>query len=303
MIINLHKLVSKITGKEYRDRSSLCRNCLHICSSIEHLNTHQQYCLDKDSLQITMPDTTKNKVAFENFPARWFSPFVIYLDLESLIVPVQTVKNNQNISGTYALEQHLPCSYCLLVIEHRNPEPIYFDIYRGPDCMERFLSKIEKLARHFFIRREFPKFIGVARAKTIHTNCWICNAAFENEDEKVLDHCHFSGQFLWYAHNECNLKRRTLNYTPVIAHNMMNYDLHHIVKTLHSASENVKIDVIPTNDKKFIALNYGVYIERRKRKRDEVFVYEYLRFIVTFKFMPNSFSKLVKLCHMTNSQI
>ena len=93
-----------------------------------------------------MPDTTKNKVAFENFSARWFSPFVIYLDLESLIVPVQTVKNNQNVSGTYALEHHLPCSYYLLVIEHGNPEPIYFDIYTGPDCMERFLSKIMKLA-------------------------------------------------------------------------------------------------------------------------------------------------------------
>ena len=51
---------------------------------------------------------------------------------------------------------------------------------------------------------------------------------------------------------------------------MMNYDLHHIVKTLHSASENVKIDVSPIDDEKFVALNYGVYIERRKRKRDEV---------------------------------
>ena len=131
-----------------------------------------------------MPDTTKNQVASENFSARWFSPLVIYLDLETLIVPVQIVENNQNISGTYALEQHLPCSYCLLVIEHGNLEPIYFDIYTGPDCMERFLSKIEKLARHFFHqKRKFPNFIGVAPAKTIHTNCWICNVAFENEDE------------------------------------------------------------------------------------------------------------------------
>ena len=58
-----------------------------------------------------MPDTTENKAAFENFSAGWFSTFVIYLDLESLTVPVQTVINNQNISGTYTLEQHLPSSY------------------------------------------------------------------------------------------------------------------------------------------------------------------------------------------------
>ena len=75
---------------------------------------------------------------------------------------------------------------------------------------------------------------------------------------------------------------------------MMNYNLHHIVKTLNSASKNVKIAVIPTNDEKFIALNYGVYIERRKRKRDEVFVYEYLRFFDSFRFIPSSLSKLVE---------
>ena len=74
----------------------------------------------------------------------------------------------------------------------------------------------------------------------------------------------------------------------------MNYDLHHIVKTLHSATANVRIEVIPTNDEKFIALNYVVYIETRKRKRDKVAIYEYLRFIDSFKFMPSSLSKLVQ---------
>ena len=53
---------------------------------------------------------------------------------------------------------------------------------------------------------------------------------------------------------------------------MMNYELHHIVKFLQSASENVKIDVIPKNDKKLIVLSYGVCIKTRKRKRGEVAV-------------------------------
>ena len=75
---------------------------------------------------------------------------------------------------------------------------------------------------------------------------------------------------------------------------MMNYDLHHIVKSLHSASQSTKIEVIPTNDEKFIALNFGVFIEMRKRKRDEVAVYEYLRFIDSFKFMPCSLDKMVQ---------
>ena len=84
-----------------------------------------------------MPEPSKNKLKFENYTARWFSPFVIYLDLESLIVPISTAKNNPSISGTVAIEKHEPCSYCLIVIERENPEPVHLDIYTGSDCMTR----------------------------------------------------------------------------------------------------------------------------------------------------------------------
>ena len=289
------KLVAKINGKEYRERNELCRNCFHICSSADVLLAHQKSCLENDSLQITMPDSANNKLKFENYAARWFSPFVVYLDLESLLLPVATAKSNPMTSSTCALEHHLPCSYCLIVVEHNNPEPIHFDIYTGPDFMKRFITKIEKLARFFYHqKRKFPKFIGAAPLQSTFSRCWICDVAFNNDNEKVLDHCHYSGQFIGYAHVECNLKRRTLNFTPVIARNMMNYDLHHIVKSLHTASESTKIEVIPTNDEKFIALNFGVFIETRKRKQDEVTVYEYMRFIDSFKFMPCSLDKIVQ---------
>ena len=92
LILNLLKLVAKINGREHRDRNHLCRNCLHICSSAELLKTHQTTCLETDSVQITMPEPSKNKLKFENYTARSFSPFVIYLDLESLIVPISTAK-------------------------------------------------------------------------------------------------------------------------------------------------------------------------------------------------------------------
>ena len=100
-----------------------------------------------------MPEPSKNKLKFENYTARWFSPFVIYLDLESLIVPISTAKSNPSISGTVAIEKHEPCSYCLIVIERDNPEPVHFDIYTGPDCKTRLLTKLEKLARFFIIRK------------------------------------------------------------------------------------------------------------------------------------------------------
>ena len=242
-----------------------------------------------------MPEQGKNKLVFNNYAARWFSPFVVYLDLESLITPVSTVKDKPEIFSTSIIEQHQPCSYCIMVIERNNPTPIHFDTYTGPDCMERLLAKLEKLARFFYNqKRKVPIFNGVAPSKKAYNCCWICNNEFVNDAEKVLDHCHFTGIFIGYAHNECNLKRRTINFTPIVAHNMMDYDMHHIVKALHSASQDTKINVIPTNDEKFIALNFGVHIETKKRKTIEVTVYEYLRFIDSFQFMPGSLDKLIQ---------
>ena len=187
----------------------------------------------------------------------------------------------------------------MIVVERDNSEPLHFDIYTGPDCMERFVTKIEKLAKYFYQQKwKFPCFLGTAPPRDTWSKCWICNVDFNNDNEKVLDHCHYNGQFIGYAHSACKLNRRTLSlhvrYTPVIAHNTMNYDLHHIVKSSHSASQSTKIEVIPTNDEKFIALNFGVFIETRKRKRDELTVYEYLCFIDSFKFMPCSLDKLVQ---------
>ena len=37
------------------------------------------------------------------------------------------------------------------------------------------------------------------------TRCSICNKCFEEGDERVLDHCHFSGKYRGCAHNKCNL--------------------------------------------------------------------------------------------------
>ena len=36
-------------------------------------------------------------------------------------------------------------------------------------------------------------------------SCWICKKLFDNEDEKVRDHCHITGKFRGSAHWDCNI--------------------------------------------------------------------------------------------------
>ena len=59
------------------------------------------------------------------------------------------------------------------------------------------------------------------------TSCWLCLAEFVEGETKCLDHCHYSDEFLRWAHSKFNLGRRKVRYTPVVGHNIQNYDLHH----------------------------------------------------------------------------
>ena len=63
------------------------------------------------------------------------------------------------------------------------------------------------------------------------TKCWICNEKFDG-DNKVKDHCHFTGRYRGPAHNECNLNYRKPNFTPVVFHNLTGYDSHLFIKNL-----------------------------------------------------------------------
>ena len=120
-------------------------------------------------------------------------------------------------------------------------------------------------------KRNFPCFLAPRLKETRGRNVAIemlTSTMITKNRKKLIDYCHFKGKFIGYAHSECKLKRTTLNYATVINHNMMYYDLHNNVKSLHSASQSTKNEVTATNEEKFIALNFGVFIETRNRKLD-----------------------------------
>ena len=240
-----------------------------------------------------MPSENKNKVKFSNYKARWFAPVVIYFDLESIIQPVaQCCQESQNTETT---ELHKPCGFCLVGVEHERKEPMFIQLERSEDCIEKLVKALETIAREFYQRKQSHRyFTGEAPIDPDEIiECWICEKPF-GEEAKVLDHCHYSGKFLGIAHNECNLKRRTLNFIPVVAHNLSNYDLHHLFKELHRFAKDCRINVIPQTSERYISLSVGVPVRTYKDKNGlEKTVYEYLRFIDSFRFMNTSLEKLV----------
>ena len=127
------------------------------------------------------------------------------------------------------------------------------------DCMGNFVRIMNSLARDIPERKkQFPFYKGNCRHldKNSATHCWICEEPFDSQldpEESIdLNHCHFSGQFLGLARENCNRARRYVNFTPVVGRNIQNYDLLHICLALNDCESTTTIKFIPPADEKYI---------------------------------------------------
>ena len=66
--------------------------------------------------------------------------------------------------------------------------------------------------------------------------CYICSKLFKEDDIKVRDHCHYTGEYRGPAHMSCNLRYKIPSYIPVMAHNLSGYDAHLFIRELGGKS-------------------------------------------------------------------
>ena len=239
----------------------------------------------------------KTSFVYKKIQSRWFAPIVGFFDLESIIESVSGCRNNPQKAETRIIERHKPFSYAMLFVGQDEVEPFHFECESGAGIMSKFVESLERIAkkvhnakqRNLYFNGEPPY------SKEDAEECWICEEALENttEHRTVLDHCHFTGQFLGWAHNTCNINRKFLNYTPLFAHNLSNCDLHHVILALQGSNMSNTISIIPSTDKKFIAVEIGVLVKMRPDKNGfDKPVYEHIRLLDSFRFMSSSLDTL-----------
>lgn len=311
LIKSLEAFLQKTRNVQFTGRTIVCRNCFHLCANNETLSRHQEVCLQNEAVPIDMP--TEKKHEFDRWGARAFVPVVVYFDTECLLTRVQGCSNANNVSSTMKIEYHEPCSVAFAVVNRKvshkkndqgqtvrqwlnETTAPRIDLERGPDCMKQFVRALEKLAKDTYVaKRAFPMFVGTPEiTKENATDCWICEVAMPLND-RVLDHCHFTGQFLGWAHNKCNLARRNYNFIPVVAHNLKGYDLHHVFLAFTELSPEHKISVIPATDEKYLSLTLSILVKTETTKNGKEYkTYEQLRFIDSLQFTMASLDKLAK---------
>ena len=119
-------------------------------------------------------------------------PLVIYLDTESLRVPIDFSTTAPHVSSVTKIEEHVACGYAFAVVEHGKDKIVSHRIKRAPNCLGDLIIELEKLAKEIYNKKQmYQMFRGVPPIQKESVNhCWICETPFENDQKTVLDHCH-----------------------------------------------------------------------------------------------------------------
>ena len=96
--------------------------------------------------------------------------------------------------------------------------------------------------------------------------CHICKKVFKTVDNKVRDHCHYSGKYRSAAHNICNLRYKILKEIPIVFHNGSTYDYHFITKELAEEFEG-EFECLGENTEKYITFSVPIKKEITKKIR------------------------------------
>ena len=138
------------------------------------------------------------------------------------------------------------------------------------------------------INYEKKKIIALTKEEKINYNdqqiCYICKKEFDTIDKKnnkVRDHCHYTGKYRGAAHNICNLRYKLPKEIPVVFHNGSTYDYHFIIRELVKEFEG-NFDCLGEDTEKYIT--FSVPLKKKIDNKNLEITYK-IEFIDSFRFI------------------
>ena len=297
LIKDFNKFMYNQTKHEHRKH--FCMHCLQCFSREDVLTEHKNNCISINGEQAIQMPEKGHIVNFKNYYKQMPVPFVIYADFEAITEKVLGCPPNNEKSYTEAYQKHTDCGYGYKVVCCYNNEytkPV--QSYRGENAVFKFMENMlevnwckSKIKKHFNKPLQMTK--ENKRDFKKATRCYICDKPYIDNDIRVRDHCHITGEYRGSAHQECNLKFRISPdkiKIPVIFHNLRGYDSHFIMQQIgeiakkhtyeNKRGEECQMDInaIPNNMEKYMAFMLG----------------KHLVFLDSFQFMSSSLDNLAK---------
>ena len=290
-------IASQINNHEHKRH--LCLNCFNSFNSPETLEKHKEYCYENESVKTTMPPPG-TYLRFKNFLHSEKAPFAVYADFESLIKPMDNCDPDPNKSYTKKYQKHEPISFSYYI--NSSIDGVFKPVLRkytktkpkDANAIDVFIKWLEEDVKAIANIEEKEMIFTEEDRKHFNkaSDCWICGEELGND--RVRDHCHFTGRYRGPAHNRCNLKYRKPKNISVFFHNLSGYDSHLFIKKLGTPNKNENIDCIPNNEEKYISFSKtivtGQYTNKKGEVKDKTFK---IVFKDSLKFISSSLGALV----------
>ena len=283
----------------HEHKQHLCLNCFNSFNSSDTLEKHRGYCYENESVKINMPPPS-TYLRFNKFHHSEKAPFAIYADFESLIKPMDNCNPDPNKSYTKKYQKHEPISFSYYIL--CSIDGVYKPVLRkytqtkpeDANAVDVFIKWLEEDVKT--IANIEPKQMIFTEEDRKQFNkasdCWICGEYLGND--RVRDHCHFTGRYRGPAHNSCNLKYRKPKSISVFFHNLSGYDSHLFIKKIASSDKRENIKCIPNNEEKYLTFTKtiitGQYTNKKGEVKDKTFD---IVFKDSLKFMSSSLGALV----------
>ena len=228
------------------------------------MKCHIKECFKINGKQtITMPKKGEC-VKFKNFRRKIKSPFMIYADFQSILVPEENGKQNPNESYTSKYQKHVACSYGykLVCVDDRFSRP--FKSYLVENVVYNVISSMIKESKYcsYVMEKHFNKELVMTKENNEDfensTKCQICIYCmflhlYIDGDVKVRDHIHITGKYRGFAQRDRNINVKLNHKILVVFQNLNNYDSHLIMQEL--GKFNLKINIIPNGLEKYMSFS------------------------------------------------
>ena len=226
--------------------------------------------------RLICPLKKKNGVKILRWTVSVKVTFMLYADFESILKPVDeryrdrmnTMKTERKDKASYTekINTHVPSGWCVHSTFAYGDVPDPLKMYRGKDCVEKFVEYIEEEVKRLyetFPQQPMIKITDVLkREHEAAEKCHICLKEFNDpRNRKVRDHCHYISLYRRAADNNCNLKYRIPDYIPIVFHNLSGYDAHLFIKELGRRFNKNDIGVIAENKEKYISFNVKINVK------------------------------------------
>ena len=158
-IKNMSRLLSKLNGKT-RHAYHYCINCFNGFRTESARDKHYEYCNSNGHVKVTMPTEKQKWLKFHDGQYQFKVPFMLYADFESVLKPIDeryryklnTMKAWKKGKAPYTekINKHVPSGWCVHSTFAYGDSPNPLKMYRGKDCVEKFVEYIEEEVKRLY---------------------------------------------------------------------------------------------------------------------------------------------------------